>query len=165
MMRAMSPLPLRRLTTALVAVVLLGGCAFSGLSFRIDDRLTFVHPQDREQVTLPLTVDWEVTDFPADGSFVAFVDRSPMPPNQPVEWFAKDDETCRPADGCPDAEYLSSRNIFPTTESELTIENLPPPPSDQAARREFHEVTVVLVDAEGKRIGESAFSVEFEVIR
>ena len=164
MMRAMVAMS-RTLVGAVVLALAMSGCAINGLSFRVDERVTFTAPQDREQVTLPLTVDWDVTDFPEDGSYVAFIDRSPMPPNQTVDWFAKDDETCRPADGCPDEEYLTSRNIFPVDDTQLEIEQLPPPPTDQAKRREFHEVTVVLLDAAGKRMGESAFTIEFEVVR
>lgn len=172
----MTGITLRRRAVALIAGVLaLGGCAFSGLSFRVDERLAFTAPSDREIVTLPVTVEWEVSDFevtgpdgstePTDGYFGVFLDRAPQPPGETVKWFAKDDESCRPADGCPDAEYLSARGVFTTRKTQFVIRTLPPPPTALAERREFHEVTVVLLDGSGRRIGESAFSVQFEVDR
>ena len=156
-------------------MLLLGGCAMSGLAFRVDDRLTIVRPAEREVVKLPVTVQWEIDDFEvtgadggadqASGYFGVFVDRAPQPPGQTVKWFAKDDDACRPADGCPDGEYLATRGVFTTRKTQFVVKTLPPPPTDQADRREFHEVTVVLLDGSGRRIGESAFSIEFEVDR
>jgi hypothetical protein len=160
---------------ALVCALLLPACAFDGLAFRIDERLDIVSPGDREAVKLPVTVDWEVTDFevtkadggqdPNQGYFGVFVDRAPQPPGETVEWFAKDDEDCRAEDGCPSRQYLADRGVHTTRDTKFVVENLPPPPEEQAARREFHEVTIVLLDGSGRRIGESAFTAEFEVVR
>lgn len=171
MMRAVRRLPV---ALALVAT-LASGCALHGLSFKVDERLAIISPEDREAVTLPVTIDWEISDFnitgpdggadAQSGYFGVYVDRAPQPPGQPMEWFAKDDETCRPDDGCPDEQYLADRGVHSTQETQFVIENLPPPPTDQADRREFHEVTVVLLDGSGRRIGESAFTVQFEVDR
>jgi hypothetical protein len=164
-----------RVSIGVCLVLLLSGCAVSGLSFRIDDRLQILRPADREEVSLPVTIEWDIDDFdviepdgsddPGRGYFGVFVDRAPQPPGQTVEWFAKDDESCRPADGCPDEQYLADRGVYTTTETQFVVETLPPPPSDQVARRELHEVTIVLFDGSGRRIGESAFTAEFEVQR
>ena len=166
---------LLRLATATLLAVALSGCAINGLAFRVDDRLRILQPADREIVTLPVTINWEITDFevtgpdgsedPGSGYFGVFVDRAPQPPGETVEWFAKDDESCRPADGCPDEQYLADRGVYTTDKTEFVVKTLPPPPSDQAARREFHEVTIVLLDGSGRRVGESAFTAEFEVKR
>ena len=65
---------------------------------------------------------------------------------------------------CPNDEYLARFGINSTTQTSFTIENLvDPTPEDD--RREFHEVTVVLLNGRGERMGESAFSVEFELNR
>ena len=148
-----------------VATALLtSGCAVRGIAFREDDRLSFVSPGDRDEVTLPVTVTWEVEDFdvPDDGSFAVFVDRAPQPPGKAIEWLARDDDSCRAADGCPDAAWFAERDVFPTTETSMTIERLPARSDD---RREFHEVTVVLLDAEGRRVGETGWTLEFQVER
>jgi hypothetical protein len=164
----------RSLLPATVALAIAASaCSFSGLSFRTDERLTITDPDPREEVRLPVTVRWDVEDFqvtgetgaesPDAGYFGVYVDRQPQPPGKPLEWFAKDDETCRPADGCPDEEYLAVRGVHATDETEFTIDVLPQP--DNENRREFHEVTVVLLNGAGERIGESAFHVDFEVLR
>ena len=71
---------MRRSVLVLVLALLLQGCAVTGIAFRHDDRLSFVTPDDRAEVSLPFTVEWETEDFdvPADGSYAVFVDRAPQ---------------------------------------------------------------------------------------
>jgi hypothetical protein len=151
----------------------LSGCVPQGLAFKIDDRLTFQSPEDRAEVTLPVTIEWDIRDFEVtgpggevaedEGYFAVFVDTSPMPPGEPLSWIARKDNSCRPADGCPDEEYLNARGIYTTTETELMIEQLPR--SSDEDRRERHRATIVLLDASGSRIGESAFEIAFDIDR
>ena len=152
----------------------LSACVPQGLAFRVDERLTFTSPEERSTVTLPLTLDWEMRDFeitaPGSGErredagyFAVFVDGAPMPPGEPLRWVARKDTGCREDDGCPDAEYLASRGIYTTTETELVLEQLPRLGDDD--RRERHRATIVLLDAGGSRIGESAFEIVFDVDR
>lgn len=162
----------------LVAAVLVSACSTTGLSLVVDDRLTFVQPEDREVVTLPVTIEWRMEDFevtrtPAPGEsgddrrdrgyFGVFIDRTPQPPNEPLEWFARDDEACERDPQCPDEEWFATRGIHTTTETSFTIDLLPRPADSD--RRELHEVTVVLLDPSGARIGESAWTIQFEVER
>lgn len=160
---------------ALMAVVgMLAGCGVSGLNFLQDDRLTITSPAERSQVELPVTVSWTVEGFEVtgrDGSsrvdagfFALFLDRPPQPPGESLEWLVRDNLNCKRDPECPNDEYLAQQGIFSTEETSLEIERVPEPSSD-VDRREFHAVTIVLLDGEGKRIGESAFIVEFEVDR
>jgi hypothetical protein len=148
----------------LVLGLLLQGCAVTGIAFRQDDRLSFVTPDDRAEVTLPFTVEWETEDFdvPADGSYAVFVDRAPQPPGKTLEWLARNDDSCRTDDGCPDEAWFTERDVFPTTETEITIERLPARADD---RRERHEITVVLLDRDGVRVAETGWTLEVEVTR
>lgn len=169
---------LRRLppTLLLIVAAALPGCVAEGLAFRTDTRLEITSPEDRSEVTLPLTVSWTVRDFqivePEEGAveaedagyFGVFVDRAPQPPGEPVSWVARDDTGCRPADGCPDKEYLAVRGIYETTQTSITLDQLPQPVGEPTTR-ERHTITVVLLDPAGRRIGESAFSVDFTVDR
>ena len=153
--------------------VALTGCVPQGLQFRVDDRLSFNSPKDRSEVSLPVKIDWEVRDFevtgPGDtpakdkGYFAVFVDGSPMPPGKSLRWVARKDNSCRAADGCPDEEYLAARGIYVTQDTELVLEQLPRTGDED--RRERHRATVVLLDPTGKRIGESAFEIAFDVER
>lgn len=155
----------RLLATVAAFSVLAAGCGFGGLAFRQDDRLSFVTPDDRSEMRLPLTVQWEVEDFDVGagaGSFAVFVDRAPQPPGKTLTWLARNDDSCRPENSCPDAEWFAEREIFPTTDYELTIERLPARTDD---RREWHEVTVVLIDQDGQRVGETGWTIEFQVER
>ena len=169
----------RRPATAVALVSLcasLAGCIPQGLAFKVDERLTFESPKDRSTVRLPVTLDWEIRDFeivePGSGDaskdsgyFAVFVDTAPMPPGKKLRWIARKDNSCRAADGCPDEEYLNARGIYTTSETELVLEQLPRPSTENEDRRERHRATIVLLDAEGRRIGESAFEVAFDVER
>lgn len=161
--------------TVALAAVTLGACSFSGLGFVQDRRLEFVSPADRELVALPVTIDWEIEDFevvdpsevattsPDAGHFAVFVDGRPQPPGEPLSWHAESDDTCERDPGCPDEEWYRVRGIHTTTATEFTIERLARPADDN--RREIHTVTVVLLDAAGVRIGESAWQVDIEIDR
>ena len=151
----------------------LSGCVAQGLAFRVDDRLTITAPEDRSTVTLPVTLRWDVRDFDVTapggdprkdaGYFAVFVDDAPMPPGKPLAWLARKDNSCRAADGCPDEEYLAARGVYTTTKTELVLSQLPRNADED--RRERHRATIVLLDAQGTRIGESAFEVAFDVSR
>ena len=152
----------------LLCCLLLGACVPQGLAFRVDKRVTITSPDDRAEVTLPLTVSWQVHDFTvtksstADGSdagyFAVFVDRAPQPAGKSLAWIVRKDHSCRPADGCPDADYLAARGIYTTTDTHITFDQLPRPSNEK--RKERHSITVVLLDPAGKRIGESAYQVD-----
>ena len=166
-----------RSALVLVAVTLaaVSACGFGtrGLSFTTDDRVEITSPRDRQKLRLPVTIDWTVDDFEVtgpgrgsgdrEGYFAVFVDRSPVPPGKTLDHIARDDRSCRPGDGCPDAEYLSARNVYTATETQLVLDTLAKTARD--GRREFHDVTVVLLDPDGRRIGESAWHVRFELER
>lgn len=167
--------PVRSLVLAALVAAGLSACSFSGLGFVQDRRLEFVSPGDREMVTLPVTIDWEIEDFevvdpertdrtaPDEGYFGVFVDTRPQPPGEPLVWHARDDDSCERDPSCPDDEWFRVRGIHTTTESEFTIERLPRPADD--GRREIHTITVVLLDASGTRIGESAWQTDIEIDR
>lgn len=165
--------PAAAAAAALGLCLALSGCVPQGLAFRIDERLTFTSPEDRSTVSLPVTIDWEMRDFqvvepgtqPREdaGYFAVFVDRAPMPPNEDLRWIARKDTSCREDDGCPDEEYLNARGIYTTTDTELVLEQLPRLGDDD--ERERHRAIVVLLDGEGRRIGESGFEIAFDLER
>ncbi|HVE63226.1 MAG TPA: hypothetical protein VNB94_05445 [Mycobacteriales bacterium] len=151
----------------------LSGCVPQGLAFKVDERLRFIAPEDRATVRLPVTVDWEIEDFEITGPggepragagyFAVFVDETPMPAGKDLRWIARKDRSCRESEGCPDEEYLNTRGIYTTTDTVLVLDQLPRGRDED--RRERHRVTVVLLDASGRRLGESAFAIAFDVQR
>ncbi len=159
-MRAYAPV------VVLASTLLLSGCGVQGLSFRQDTRLEFRAPEHRARdLEVPITVEWTISDFeitgPAGGAeddagyFALFLNRRPQPPGHSLEWLARDDETCIAAHGCPDEEYFADRGVHTTTETEFTFERLPD------IDEPYHEVTIILLDGRGERIGESDWAIEF----
>jgi hypothetical protein len=151
-----------RLLLLAVGVASIGtsACSTSGLAFRVDDRLDFLEPADRAEVTLPLTVAWEFERFDVeDGRFAVFVDRPPPPPGRTIRSLLGDDEECAAAQTCDDPDRLAQRGIYVTSGTDVTIERV----DSDVDGRDFHEATVVLLDGAGRRIGESAFTVDFRI--
>ena len=144
-------------------------CIPEGLAFVQDDRVEITAPEGNTEIDLPLTLEWAVHDFEITGPgttsgdsagyFGIFVDGTPVPPGKGLDWIAHDDRRCANTPGCPDEVYLADRNVFSITDTQLTIEHLPD--METATGHETHEVTIVLLDGTGRRIGESAWYVTF----
>lgn len=175
MRRAGSP---RRLPRALLALALcLGlagtGCSVSALAFVVDHRLHFVSPRSRATVTLPVTVRWTIRDFtiagpgagPASshvGYFALFVDRAPVRPGQTLRAVASGDRVCLHTPGCPDQTYLNDRGVYTTTNTWFTFSQIATLNTvNSHEKKELHEVTIVLMNTAGHRIGESAWYLDF----
>lgn len=137
------------------------------LSFLPDRRLSMVAPEEEEEVRLPLVVKWDVEDFPLeDGNhFGVFVDTDiPSPDNVVRLRVCTDRELLPPAPGefrglCSDQRD----KIFFTAETSFTLECFEPRFNLGARRLNDHQVTVILLDAEKRRVGEAAASVPFRV--
>lgn len=146
-----------------------------GLNFQEDERLEITSPPDRAEVRLPFVVRWTVSDFrvtgrdgnatPDAGYFGVYIDRAPQPPNRTQAWLVREDQRCRRLADCTASSFLADQNIFAVTETSFTVERVQAPSSQAPKRREFHDVTIVLLNGRGERIGESAFIRQFEVNR
>jgi hypothetical protein len=139
------------LRRALVLTLALSLTACGQYLFRQSDRLQIVSPRVYSTVREPLTVSWTVKDFsaPRDGSFALFIDRDPMPPGESLDYFARDDR-----DGIQVLDATSVR--LPVLAQQVGVD---------PAERNHHDVTVVLLDRTGHRIGEYAGFTEFTVTR
>jgi hypothetical protein len=149
--------------SAVLAAGLLASCAVRGLAFEDDERVDIVSPADRASVQLPLTIRWRTSDLrpAATGgpSFAVFVDRAPIRPGQHISALA--DDACERRRGCPDAAYLRSRYVFLTDATSVTVDALPTPTGQRTAAENRHHATIVLIDGDGRRLGEHAYTVEF----
>lgn len=134
--------------TCLLAMSTMTGC---NLLFRQDHRITITQPADFATVSSVVTVQWTAVDFtpPRDGQFAVFVDRDPMPPGATIGYFAPNDHF----------------NIFVQSSTSLRLDSshLVPTAGTQSAERNHHDVTVVLLDLSGARIGETSGFTEFTV--
>jgi hypothetical protein len=126
-------------------------------------------PRARERVVAPLAVRWTTNDLAlgepgGPTQFAVFVDRAPLHPGQSLD--SRGDDACRRTPGCPDDSYLRDRFIYLTRDTSLTLETLPAKSgSNRTGAKHAHEVTIVLLDADGRRHGEAAWSVEFSTAR
>ena len=139
----------------------LSACAINGLAFVRDERVDIVAPEERAEVTLPVTVDWTAKEL--DGRrFGVFVDRPPPPPGREPAWVFRDHAACkgRGASRCRTPEFLASQRVFTTDETRFHVTEVAKLASGGGVRT-FHEVTVVLLDDDGRRAGEGAWSVQF----
>lgn len=145
---------------AVMVALAVGSCSVKGLSFVQDDRVEILAPDSDADVAVPLTVTWSVRDF--DGTFGVLVDRSPPPPGESLSWYVRNDDDCELIEDCPNPAYLAERGIYSTSDTTITIDRIT---SKGGQRDDIHEVTIILLDADGRRIGESAWYVEFEYDR
>lgn len=157
-----------RVAIVLAMLLATSACRLGSLAFRVDDRVEFVAPENRSTVQLPFDVRWTVEDFTVAGPngsasddtgyFAVLLDVSPMPPGEGLAYFARDDDSCQPAQGCPDAAYLADRRIHTTQDTTFTVDALADTrPTDRPSAKDDHEITVLLLNGKGERIGESAF--------
>lgn len=170
----------RRVLAAVVALVMLAPTLLTlrvhwgsltrtdaPLTFRPDRRLSMVSPEEEEEVRLPLQVTWEVDDFALeDGNhFGVFVDTDIPSPDKIVRLrVCGTREQLPPTPGefrgvCRDQR----ERIFFTTDTSFTLECFEPRFNLGARRLNDHRVTVILLDAENRRVGEAAASVPFQV--
>ncbi len=162
------------LVSAFVAALVTAGCAdYDGLLFVQDDRLSFTEPEDYEQVETPFTLSWTMEDFEVlekdedapvtedSGSFVVFIDQAPVEPGETLEAVGKDDPQCEADPRCPNRVYLNAKGVYPTRKTSLTLGNVPPLASKEEVQ--LHQATVILLDAEGRRIGEYAWYRQFKM--
>jgi hypothetical protein len=157
----------------LFALFLSSACTTEGLAFQRDERVRIVSPDYREIVDLPATLDWEVTDdalaqrIGDDVQFGLLMDIDPQPQGESLDYFGRDDPTCRRDPGCPDEQYLRQRGVNVTSETEITFNTLPIAPGVdlEGGQPDVHFATLILVDSSGARLGESAWQITFEVER
>lgn len=161
----------RRLVMGAVAAALLAGCGITRIdapvSFRADHRLSIEHPSPEDVVGLPLVVRWSADDVDlSDGThFALFIDRPPVPPDREVRLrVCTEGEKLPPQIGefrkkCEDERL----RIAFARDTSFGIPCIAPRFDAPERRRNSHTLTVVLVDAEGRRIGQAADSVNFDV--
>ena len=161
---------MRRARAAIVLLLVVtagsGACSVSGIQLQHDTRVHIDSPHPQAKVTLPVELSWHVSgDLGPAARFGIFIDREPMPPGKDVHWLG--DTTCKRTPGCPDSDYLSQRYIYLTTKNSLTLDSIPLSghSGTKVQARDFHEVTIVLLDGQDRRFDEAAYSVDFSVRR
>lgn len=154
------------LVSAAASGVLLPACG-RDLEFTVDTSIDIVAPAERSMVAQPLEVRWtdERGSLGPGERYGVFVDRAPIRPGQSIESLAGDDALCEPGAACPDDTYLAGLGVHLTTERRVVLDDLPDlRTSGRSSEADRHEVTIVRIH-DGRRTGESAFNVTFQVER
>lgn len=150
------------LVVAVAALLLLSACR-EGLAFRDRGRLVITHPEDRTAVAVPFELAWTGRDLPLATHFAVLIDQTPPPVGEGLDWFARHDPACQRDPRCPDREYLRGMRVHVTDDTSLAVPSVPHPRRPQ--ERELHDVTVILLDPQGRRLDETAATVRVEVQR
>ncbi|HEX9889407.1 MAG TPA: hypothetical protein VGA69_08000 [Nitriliruptorales bacterium] len=153
---------MRRLALGLTVAIALQACAVDGLSFVTDDRVRIVQPTPNATIEPPYEFRWTAEDV--DGYFVVFFDRSPVRPNETLLAMVPDTDPCRARADCPDTEWLADRNVYVVRHPSLRVDQLPDL-RETDREKDRHDLTIVLFDESGRRVGESVFTTEFIVER
>jgi hypothetical protein len=125
-----------------------GSLSADGLAFRQNDSIKIAVPAERELVSEPLTVEWTMDPKPAGvAGFMLFVDRGPQPPGKSIDHFKEDNRL----------------NIYSSAESPFEIPAIERREGVAKKVRDHHLLTVIALDADGRRIGETAAIVDFVV--
>jgi hypothetical protein len=153
------------LLAVLTAATSLSACGVKGLDFVQNTGVSIIAPRNRATVRLPLTIEWKAkAPSSAPTSYAVFVDRAPQPSGRALAWVFRGDPRCRAQSSCPDEARLADAQIFVTSATSLTLDRIDRISSFHGDR-EPHEVTVVVLDGHGRRVGEGAFRVEFRLER
>ena len=125
-----------------------------------DQSLALTAPAPLTTVSPPFVVSW-TTSGHRHSRFGVFVDQSPIAPGQTLRVLAT--TQCQREPGCrPDASYLAGLGVYVTSSDHVRVPVLQPlAGTDEQDAHPVHTVTVVLMNAQGRRIGEAAWQVEF----
>jgi hypothetical protein len=149
-----------RLAACLLVAAGISGCRVEGAVFRTDERLTFLSPEARQEVSLPLTVSWRWDDeAKRPARFALVVDTAPPAPGKSLESLV-DDPGCRAVPDCV-RQWFPEHGVYETTETSFVLEAVARRVNVPRSEQRFHELTIVLLDEEGRRTGEANWSREF----
>jgi hypothetical protein len=142
---------------ALLAVVLVA-CSGSPGRLQADSRVRILEPKPGSTVNGPVVIRWSSTFEPGEGSgrwFMVYVDAAPIPPGQSALVAAI--QPCDTVPICLGTGAISGPNVFLTDAHSIDVGSLP------AGAGPEHRFTIVLVDEQGAREGDVAWTASFRV--
>lgn len=137
--------------------------------------MQIVSPAQHAKISLPVRLAWKTKNFKVverstsertdRGYFGIFVDRAPQPPGEHIEWFFERESSCEPVTICLTPDRLAAEGIFTARRASFVFADISRRPDAARGQQDFHDVTVVLLDPGGRRIGESGDTVFFRLDR
>jgi hypothetical protein len=150
-----------RAAVAIAIVALLTIACGNGLLFVKDERLRIVAPENMAAVSTPVQLRWTTQARPPNApNYAVFVDALPVHPGQNLRSLAG--AKCASVPTCVDVAWLNRHFVFLTAQPQLDLQALPILAAAKG-ERDIHKATIVLVDQGWRRLGESAWSVTFDV--
>ena len=148
------------------AVMLVASVSGCDLTFRTVRATAVLAPAEEATVSLPFVLRWRAPTRTTHGSrlyFAVFVDRAPIAPGQSLRAVAS--TQCNAQPDCPDLAYLAQHQVYVTAGEQFRLTAVPPFTASviQTAGRGEHRVVIVPIDGQGRRVGETAMAVDFEV--
>ncbi|MDT3439957.1 MULTISPECIES: hypothetical protein [unclassified Pseudofrankia] len=142
-----------------VAAGVLTGCRVTGLVFT-GGQIRITSPGASSTVSeLPMKITWTAGSLARPGDqFAVFLDQPTIRPGQNVLKLVP--ESCRNLPTCSREQFLKQVKVWITKSPALVLDSIPranPIGND----REYHSVTVVVVDKSLKRVGEQFASIDF----
>jgi hypothetical protein len=151
-----------RLRTLLVAAVVLlvsalAGCRTNGLEFG-RYQLRILSPEANSTVTAPLRLTWTAGNlFQPGDSYAVFVDTQPIGPGRNVTDLLPAE--CKVLPDCDKLSYYEQANVWLTNKPSLVLQYLPDS-SIAGNGKEYHTITVVILNQAQVRIGEEYATVD-----
>ncbi|MHB8465749.1 MAG: hypothetical protein ACYDD7_13075 [Acidimicrobiales bacterium] len=123
--------------------------------------VTFRAPRNGAAVTLPVTVRWSGT-LPRGGSYGVMIDAAPPPPGKSIWSLVSDKVGCFSVQLCHTEQNLQAHGADFTSASSYEFSDTT---FATGSRRGHHEVTIVILDRDLRRVDENAYTVAFNVGR
>ena len=118
-------------------------------------------------MTLPFNVRWEAAPGGASGNAVHYAVMADRPPPGMWEPLRKALGRSRPCllPDIPSSQCLREEGVYLSSERSVTINVLPPRFGAPTGLEDLHEITVIPLTADGRRIGEPSARVTIRVTR
>lgn len=139
---------------ALLLVALTGCDSVGDLRFVRDQRVEILSPRPLSEIAVPATFRWR-SSLPAGQRYALILGFGMVDPGRPVTDLVPADGRCRVTGDCRSTEALADADVYLTTGTSVTVPKLPALPVNQTSI----EARLVLVDADGRRQGESLWYV------
>jgi hypothetical protein len=132
--------------------------------------VSITSPRQDSVIELPVAARWRAAHLetaepgqvsPGQVYFAVFVDRPPLGPGQSLLSLVER-ECAAAGHGCANRAYFEQRNVYVTGGSSLDISNVPLIATHRKGAR-LHTLTVVLMNHDNRRVGESQWQRSFRV--
>ena len=149
------------LLTSVIALSSLTATACNGVgpAFRQGTELRFMIPRNGGTVQLPSTVRW-TGHLPSGGSYGVYIDETPQPPGKTIWYLVENGVGCTSQQMCATRQNLQAHGADYTTAPEYQLT-----PTDFSSKSGLHQVTVVVLDSQLRRVNENSYTVTVRIKR